>query len=242
VTIGNITWSRRGFLAGAAAIGVTGRGARPAAAKPPPETTRLRLLKETGRTWGPAVRRRGPPQGRRVHRRDLRGFPRRRGVRVPRGGEGGHQPPLRRAQHHPAGPGGSRRVPGRRARGVFRGHRHGAARRLTDLKGTIADVPDLRGAEYYFFASIAAQVAQKDITWAVNSPSESMRLLTKGKIDALLGFPPTPPELRAKKIGHVLVNSAVDRPWSQYFCCLAMSSREFLRTHRPPPSGPCAPS
>jgi NitT/TauT family transport system substrate-binding protein len=35
--------------------------------------------------------------------------------------------------------------------------------------------------------------------------------------------------LRAKKIGHVLVNSAVDRPWSQYFCCLALSSQEFVR-------------
>jgi NitT/TauT family transport system substrate-binding protein len=107
-------------------------------------------------------------------------------------------------------------------------------RRITDLKGKIAGVPDLRGAEYIFFASIAAHVGLtpgKDITWAVNSPEESMRLFTEGKIDALLGFPPTPQELRAKKIGHVLVNSAVDRPWSQYFCCLALSSREFVRKH-----------
>ena len=37
-----------------------------------------------------------------------------------------------------------------------------------------------------------------------------------------IGFPPTPQELRARKIGHVLVNSAVDRPWSQYFCCMAV--------------------
>jgi len=85
-----------------------------------------------------------------------------------------------------------------------------------------------------FFASIAAHVGLtpgKDITWAVNPPEESIRLLSEGKIDALLGFPPTPQELRAKKIGHVLVNSAVDRPWSQYFCCLALSSQEFVRKH-----------
>ena len=123
------SWSRRRFVSGLTLAGTAGlAGVRPApgAAEPPPETTRLRLLKEMGRTAGPRSTSPRTSSGRRVHRRDLRGFSRRRGVGVPRGGEGGHQPALRRAQHHPAGPGGSRRVPGRRARGVFRGHRHGA--------------------------------------------------------------------------------------------------------------------
>ena len=35
--------------------------------------------------------------------------------------------------------------------------------------------------------------------------------------------------MRAKKIGRVVVNSAVDRPWSQYFCCMLMGNREFVR-------------
>jgi len=107
-------------------------------------------------------------------------------------------------------------------------------KRITDIKGKTAGVATLNGAEHVFFASIAAQVGlnpQKDITWIVNPPEDSVRLLTEGKIDAFLGFPPTAQELRAKKIGHVLVNSAVDRPWSQYFCCLATSSREFVRKH-----------
>ena len=47
----------------------------------------------------------------------------------------------------------------------------------------------------------------------------------------MIGFPPVPQEVRARKIGHVLVNSAVDRPWSQYFCCLVGASREFVRKH-----------
>ena len=38
-------------------------------------------------------------------------------------------------------------------------------------------------------------------------------------------------ELRARKIGRVIVNSAVDRPWSQYFCCLITGSREFVRKY-----------
>ncbi len=35
--------------------------------------------------------------------------------------------------------------------------------------------------------------------------------------------------MRAKKIGHVVVNTAVDKPWSQYFCCVVFSNREFIR-------------
>ena len=61
-----------------------------------------------------------------------------------------------------------------------------------------------------------------------------MRLLAEKKIDALLlssGIPPYPQELRAKKIGHVILNSTMDRPWSQYFCCLLTANREFVRKH-----------
>ena len=50
-----------------------------------------------------------------------------------------------------------------------------------------------------------------------------------GKIDAFLGFPREPQELRVRKIGHALVNTALDRPWSQYFCCLLAGNREFVR-------------
>ena len=44
----------------------------------------------------------------------------------------------------------------------------------------------------------------------------------QGKVDAFLGFPPEPQELRARKIGRVILNTATDQPWSQYFCCIAV--------------------
>jgi NitT/TauT family transport system substrate-binding protein len=37
--------------------------------------------------------------------------------------------------------------------------------------------------------------------------------------------------LPGEGIGHVVVNSSVDRPWSQYFCCMVYANREFVRTH-----------
>ena len=62
-------------------------------------------------------------------------------------------------------------------------------------------------------------------------PKEAIQLLADGKIDALLGFPPDPQELRTRKIGHVVVNTTKDRPWSQYFCCMATTNVNFAKKH-----------
>ena len=43
--------------------------------------------------------------------------------------------------------------------------------------------------------------------------------------------PPLSQELRDKKIGHVLVNSTTDKPWSDYFCCVIASTPDFVRKH-----------
>ena len=37
--------------------------------------------------------------------------------------------------------------------------------------------------------------------------------------------------MRARHIGHVIVNTAVDRPWSQYFCCMLGGNADYVRAH-----------
>jgi NitT/TauT family transport system substrate-binding protein len=58
-----------------------------------------------------------------------------------------------------------------------------------------------------------------------------MQLLAAGQIDAYLAFSPEPQELRAKHIGHVVVNTGTDRPWSQYFCCMVAGRRAFVQQY-----------
>jgi NitT/TauT family transport system substrate-binding protein len=58
-----------------------------------------------------------------------------------------------------------------------------------------------------------------------------MELFAEGKIDAFLGWPPEPQELRARNIGRVIVNTGTDRPWSQYFCCVHAGNRDYVRKH-----------
>ena len=104
---------------------------------------------------------------------------------------------------------------------------------IHDLKGKSVAVPALGIGRHVFVAAMAASVGldpTRDITWVVHPEGESMQLFAEGKIDAFLGFPPEPQELRAKGIGHVLVSTLKDRPWSQYFCCMVAVSREFVRT------------
>lgn len=107
-------------------------------------------------------------------------------------------------------------------------------RAIRDLKGKTVAVPGLGSPPHVFLSIMTAHVGlnpAKDINWITRPPAESMRLLGESKIDAYLGFPPEPQELRAKKIGHALVNSVVDRPWSQYFCCLIAGNREFVQKY-----------
>jgi NitT/TauT family transport system substrate-binding protein len=105
-------------------------------------------------------------------------------------------------------------------------------RTIKDLKGKTVAVFGMNSAQHVFLSAMAAQVGldpRRDINWITPPAAEAMQMLAEGKIDAYLGFPPDPQELRAKKVGHVVVNSATDRPWSQYFCCMVAANRDFVR-------------
>ena len=78
-------------------------------------------------------------------------------------------------------------------------------------------------------ASYVGLEPAKDIQWVTSSSPRPMDLFVEGKIDAFLGLPPEPQELRARKIGNVIFNSGTDRPWSQYFCCMLAGNRDFVR-------------
>ena len=107
-------------------------------------------------------------------------------------------------------------------------------RTIPDLRGKTVGVQGLGSSQHTFLSGMAAHVGldpTKDIHWVTSSSPKPIELFADGKIDAFLGFPPEPQELRARKIGRVIVNSAVDRPWSQYFCCMLAAHRDFVRRY-----------
>jgi NitT/TauT family transport system substrate-binding protein len=106
-------------------------------------------------------------------------------------------------------------------------------RAIRDLKGKSIAVSAIGAAEHVFISSILGYVGmdpRKDVEWlTTGSYAESEQRFLEGKADAVLTFPPAAQELRAQKIGRVLLNTAKDRPWSQYYCCLAAANRQFVQ-------------
>lgn len=105
-------------------------------------------------------------------------------------------------------------------------------RSIPDLRGRKVAIPGFGSTHHLFLSVIASYVGldpHREISWVTLSFHDAKRQLAEGKVDAYLGFPPDPQELRAKGIGHVVLNSSTDQPWAQYFCCMVVGNRDFVR-------------
>ena len=107
---------------------------------------------------------------------------------------------------------------------------------VRDLRGKTVAVTEVAStaADYAFIASILTFVGidpKRDVNFEAHKKDEAIQLLGEGKVDAYLAFPPTNQQLRAQNIGHVVLNSMEDKPWSQYFCCLVAANSDFFAKH-----------
>jgi NitT/TauT family transport system substrate-binding protein len=221
------------MLAGTA--GLLGLRADEAAAEPPPETSRLRLYKFPGICLAPQY----------VAEPLLRaeGFTDVQYLEFPEGAKGVYDRvgsgavDISQWYLAPFIVAADKKVPIVFLSGVHVGCQElvaiGQIRSIRDLKGKTVVAP-IGGALNSVVAAMLGHVGldySKDVNFVEKTPAEGIRLLAEGKVDAYLATPPFGQELRAKKIGHVIVNTANDRPWSQYFCCMLVGNREFVRKH-----------
>jgi NitT/TauT family transport system substrate-binding protein len=231
-------WQRRDFLKGIAAVagsaGLLGYDLRPTSAEPPPETTRIRLvrvglcvapqyvaedlLRAEGFTdiqYLPDTAKVGTSEHLATGAADVNmAFAAPLLIRVDAG-----EPVVLLGGVHV---------------GCYELFATERVHTITDLRGKKVAVPGLGSSHHLYLSFIVAYVGldpRKDIDWVSAPPAEAKRLLADGGVDAYLGFAPDPQELRANGVGHVLVNSSLDRPWSQYFCCIVAGNREFVAKH-----------
>ena len=107
-------------------------------------------------------------------------------------------------------------------------------RTIAHLKGKSVGVGSLGSVGSLLLTMMAAHVGldpAKDIDWVTDPKLKPIELFEQGKVDAFLGFPPEAQDLRARRIGRVIVNSAIDRPWSEYFCCMVGANPEYVHNH-----------
>jgi NitT/TauT family transport system substrate-binding protein len=101
---------------------------------------------------------------------------------------------------------------------------HGGIRSIADLKGKSV------GGDARWLSLIAAHVGldpKKDLNLVDVFGADAVDLFAEGKLDAYMAFPPDVQELHARKVGHVILRTAADPPWSQYFCCMMAANREY---------------
>jgi NitT/TauT family transport system substrate-binding protein len=105
-------------------------------------------------------------------------------------------------------------------------------RSVVDLRGKKVGVSGVRANEHVLLSVVTASVGldpTKDIDWVFRAPLEQSYLFAAGEIDAFLTVPPWAQELHAHNIGHVILHSGLDRPWSQYLCCMLIGAADFVR-------------
>lgn len=105
-------------------------------------------------------------------------------------------------------------------------------RSIRELKGKTAAVEVTDNKIFIsMFAAYVGVNPEKDINWVTYPTNDWLSLLAQGKIDAFMCGPPLSLEVRHKGVGHVLVSTTDDKPWSQYSCCLVAATKEFVRRY-----------
>ena len=91
----------------------------------------------------------------------------------------------------------------------------------------------LEGGEHLYISIMATDVGldpNRDIQWVI-AGRDALEMFAAGEADAFMGFPPEPQRLRARGHRRMILNTVLDRPWSQYFCCMMYSNRTWVRDH-----------
>jgi NitT/TauT family transport system substrate-binding protein len=108
-------------------------------------------------------------------------------------------------------------------------------RTLADLKGRAVGTSNYNSAGEKPLLSIMTSLVgldpATDFHWVTDPSLQPMDLFIKGEIDAFLAAPPDLQEVRARNIGHVIVSSITDQPWSQYYCCMLATGTEFANNY-----------
>jgi NitT/TauT family transport system substrate-binding protein len=110
-----------------------------------------------------------------------------------------------------------------------------SVRTIADLKGKRVGVASVGQASPYILVTLMAAYIgldpTRDIEWIRRDDVTAMQLFIEGRIDAFLAVPPEPQELRDRQIGHTILATAVDRPWSEYYCCMLAGRAEYVRQY-----------
>ncbi len=106
---------------------------------------------------------------------------------------------------------------------------------IKDLKGrSVAVMQETGYATRLFLSVMASSVGldpTRDITWLTGPATTPIDLFAEGGSDAFYGGPLEAAELRDRGITRVILKTATEQPWSQYFCCVLTGNSEYVQNY-----------
>jgi NitT/TauT family transport system substrate-binding protein len=125
--------------------------------------------------------------------------------------------------------------------GCFELFAHPPVRTIADLRDKRVAIDYVGSGPHMYLTIMLAQVGldpATDVHWVANpieahatAGKSAMQRFVDHDVDAFLAFAPEPQELRDRDIGKVILNTAQDRPWSHYFCCMSYGRSQFVRDY-----------
>jgi len=103
----------------------------------------------------------------------------------------------------------------------------GGVRSIRDLKGKRVGTTSATDL-LEMMAAFVGLDPKKDLTIINDPEAKPLDQFIQGKVDAYMASPPEPQLLHARGFGEVIVRTATDRPWSQYFCCTLAAQRDYV--------------
>lgn len=104
---------------------------------------------------------------------------------------------------------------------------------ILDLRGRRVAVPEETGYAtrliLFMMASLVGFDPAKEISWVTGEGVDPIQAFADGQADAFFGGPIEAQMLRERGFHRVVLKTATDRPWSQYFCCMVAGNTDYVR-------------
>ena len=101
---------------------------------------------------------------------------------------------------------------------------------VNELEGKTVAIPGIGSTQHLVLLSAlyGEGVDPEKVDLVVYPSAEMPALLKAGKIDAAMGWPPIPEICSMEGIGHTILSTTLDPPWSDHMCCVLIAHTPWM--------------
>jgi NitT/TauT family transport system substrate-binding protein len=105
---------------------------------------------------------------------------------------------------------------------------------ITDLRGARLAADGVESDARRFLSAVVAYVGldpERDVEWVYGHARTWAEAFADGEVDVVRAFPPMTYDLHELGFGHVIMNTTLDDPWRNFYCCMIAAQSDFVRRY-----------